>query len=37
MADPDQAASEEAAWSGSSLFTFLASILFVSALINNFF
>ena len=34
-ADPDQTASEEAVWSGSSLFAILTSILWISALITN--
>ena len=33
-ADPDQAASEEAVWSGSSLFAILTSILLITALIT---
>ena len=35
MADPDQTASEEAVWSGSSLFAILTSMLFIPALITN--
>ena len=34
-ADADQTASEEAVWSGSSLFAILKSILWISALITN--
>ena len=33
--DPDQTASEEAVWSGSSLFAFLTSILWITALKTN--
>ena len=34
-ADPDQTASEEAFWSGSSLFAILTNILLIAALITN--
>ena len=33
--DPDQTASEEAVWSGSSLFAILTSILWIAALITS--
>ena len=36
-ADPDQTASEEAVWSGSSLFAFLTNILWIPALITHIF
>ena len=34
-ANPDQTASEEAHWSGSSLFAFLTNILWIPSLITN--
>ena len=37
MADPDQTASEEAVWSGSSMFAILTSILWIPAPITHIF